>query len=91
MSSVKSRQIDERKECASDFYRLIDTININQIRFTEFYRLTNRYRFLSTDYVGDLYAKADSDCGHASRVNAFWHLVKDETMANHSCKTLHKP
>ena len=38
MKSVKSRLIDKRKEGVIDFYRLIDTINVNQIRFTEFYR-----------------------------------------------------
>ena len=31
--------MEERKECVFDFYRLIDTIDINQIRFTDFYRL----------------------------------------------------
>ena len=36
-----------------DIYRLIDTIDINQIRFsTEFYRLINRYRVLAIDFVG---------------------------------------
>ena len=41
------------EKCAIDIYRLIDTIDINQIRFsTEFYRLINRYRFLAIDYVG---------------------------------------
>ena len=35
-----------------DFYRLINKIDVNQIRFTIFlsiYRLINRYRFLSID------------------------------------------
>ena len=53
MESVKSREIDKRNEFVIDFYRLIDTIDINQITFTDFYlfnRLINRYRFLSIDY-----------------------------------------
>ena len=31
---------DKRNECVIDFYRLIDTIDIKQIRLTNFYRLT---------------------------------------------------
>ena len=38
--SMKSVKIDERNECVIDFYRLIDTININQIRFTHFIALS---------------------------------------------------
>ena len=38
-SEVTSK-IDKRNECVIDFYRLIDTIDISQIRFTDFYRLT---------------------------------------------------
>ena len=34
----KKREIDKQNERVIDFYRLIDTIDINQIRFTEFYR-----------------------------------------------------
>jgi len=40
MKSVKIKKIDKRNECVIDFYKLIDTIDINQIRFTDFYRLT---------------------------------------------------
>ena len=35
MESVKSRLIDRRNECVIDFYRLIDTIDTNQIIFTD--------------------------------------------------------
>ena len=35
----KSRWIDEWNECIINFYRLINTININQIKFIDFYRL----------------------------------------------------
>ena len=41
MESVKSRYIDKRNERVIDFFRLIDTIDSNQIRFTDFYRLTS--------------------------------------------------
>ena len=43
-------KIQDKSECVIDFYRLIDTIDINQIRFTDFYRCidwqidTNFYR-----------------------------------------------
>ena len=40
MKSEKTSKIDKRNECVIDFYRLIDTIDINQIRFTDFYRFT---------------------------------------------------
>ena len=40
MKSVKIKKIDKRNECVIDFYKLIDTIDINQIRFTDFYRFT---------------------------------------------------
>ena len=41
MKSEKIKlNIDIPNECVIDFYRLIDTIDINQIRFTDFYRLT---------------------------------------------------
>ena len=31
-----------KRDCVIDFYRLIDTIDINQIRFTDFYRFIDR-------------------------------------------------
>ena len=34
MKSVK-KKIDKRNKCVIDFYNLIDTIDINQIRFTD--------------------------------------------------------
>ena len=40
MKSGKTRKIDKRNESVIDFYRMIDTIDINQIRFTDFYRFT---------------------------------------------------
>ena len=40
MKSEKTSKIDKRNECVIDFYRLIDTIDIKQIRFTYFYRFT---------------------------------------------------
>ena len=40
MKSEKTSKIDKRNECVIDFHRLIDTVDINQIRFTDFYRLT---------------------------------------------------
>ena len=40
MKSGKTSKIVKRNECVIDFYRLINTIDINQIRFTDFYRLT---------------------------------------------------
>ena len=33
---------------------LIDTIDINQIRFTDSYQLINQYQFLTIDYSGFL-------------------------------------
>ena len=40
MKSEKKSKIYYRNERVIDLYRLIDTIDINQIRFTDFYRLT---------------------------------------------------
>ena len=40
MKSGKTSKIDKRNECVIDFYRMIDTIDINQIRFTDVYRFT---------------------------------------------------
>ena len=40
MESVKSRSIDKRKESVIDFYRLIDTIDISQIRWPIFIDLS---------------------------------------------------
>ena len=34
-------QIGKGNECVIDFYRLIDTIEINQITFTDFYQLSS--------------------------------------------------
>ena len=34
----KSVEIDKRNKCVIDFYWLIDAVDINQIRFTDFYR-----------------------------------------------------
>ena len=48
--------IDKRNECVIDFYLLIDTIDINQIRFTEFYRFfdckidTDFYQLTTPEY-----------------------------------------
>ena len=36
MELVKSRLINKQNEGVITFYRLIDTIDINQIRFTDF-------------------------------------------------------
>ena len=41
---MKSVKIDEGSEFVIDFYRLIDTIDINQTRVTDF------YRFFDTDF-----------------------------------------
>ena len=38
MELVKSRLINKQNEGVINFYRLIDTIDINQIRFTDFYQ-----------------------------------------------------
>ena len=38
MKLEKTSKIDKRNECVIDFYRFIYTIDINQIRFTDFYR-----------------------------------------------------
>ena len=40
MKSGKTSKIDKWNECVVDFYRLIDTIDFNQIRFTDFYPFT---------------------------------------------------
>ena len=37
MKSVKIKKIDKRNECVIHFYRLINTIDTNQIRVTDFY------------------------------------------------------
>ena len=47
MESVKTRKIDKQNECVIDIYQLINTTDIDQIRFTDFYRLINWYRFLT--------------------------------------------
>ena len=41
MESVKTRKIDKQNECVIDIYQLINTTDIDQIRFTDFYRLIN--------------------------------------------------
>ena len=48
MKSLKSRYTDKRNMCVIDFYRLVDTIDINQIRFTDF------SIDLSIDYSGNI-------------------------------------
>ena len=48
MKSLKSRYTDKRNMCVIDFYRFVDTIDINQIRFTDF------SVDLSIDYSGNI-------------------------------------
>ena len=87
MESVKSREIDKRNEFVIDFYRLIDTIDINQITFTDFYlfnRLINRYRFLSIDYTR-LSDTVFMGCVGVSNNYAEWHRKVEQSINNKLC------
>ena len=53
----KNQDKSIKNECVIDFYRLIDTIDINQITFTDFYRFIDWqinidfYRFTTPGYI----------------------------------------